>query len=898
MTRARTAALALLSIVASTCALPSSGSDGAARPLLVGELRCESQREPRGIGEARPRLSWSCRAQEGDTRRGRSIRAHALRAATSRELLARDAPDLLAGERVEGDAIAVEWPGAPLPSRAEVWWQVRCWDERDAASPWSEPARFTVGLLDERDWSAQWIGAADADTAARATSPWLRTTVELPAAPRRARIWVASLGYHEAWVNGAALGSEVLMPNVSDLSQRVRVVERDCTAALHAGRNAVGLWLGAGWAMHPPYHVPAFPIACAQLEIELADGQRVVVASDESWRVAPSSNELLGSGEPGDFGSERIAAERAALDWCAPAFDDAAWPRARSFAPTVARLAEACEPNRRVTELTPVAIEPLRDGAWRVDFGRNFAGQTRAALRGEPGATVKLSWSERSDHEELFGQRGELVLDRDGRGTYEQRFSYAAGRWLVIEGTRVAPRADDVRAWLVRNDCERGATFRCGEPLLQQLHDTAAWTFECLALGGMPVDCPHRERLGYGGDAHATMALGLSLFRGDALFAKWQDDWRSVQRADGNLPFTAPTLVGGGGPAWSAIVVALAWEQWRRGGDVRVLQRAWPAIERWLAFLETRTRDGALEPWCVPEWAAPRVSFLGDWLPPGAGLVAPLPDDKSRYFNDAWRIASVRRAASIATIVGEPARSRELAARADELAAALHARCWRPQRGAYVADRQVNHLLALFAELGDEPLRATLLARLADELATKRHLETGLHGTWLLFEELLARGRADLLIALARQRDFPSWGWFLDQGLTTFPEDWSAELSRLHACWLPIGRLGVEGIAGLRPDPSGDPASAGWRRFVVQPTFDAAIPWATATQPTPHGVARVAWRRDGAGAIELEVDVPVGTTAQLVLPAGTLAGDDAPAAGQLPSGSWRWRFTPTPPSRR
>jgi alpha-L-rhamnosidase len=394
------------------------------------------------------------------------------------------------------------------------------------------------------------------------------------------------------------------------------------------------------------------------------------------------------------------------------------------------------------------------------------------------------------------------------------------------------------------------------------------------------------------------MALGLSLFRGDALFAKWQDDWRSVQRADGNLPFTAPTYVGGGGPAWSGIVVSLAWEQWRRGGDVRLLQRAWPAIERWLGYLETQTRDGSLEPWCVEAWAAPRVSFLGDWLPPGAGLIAPRPDDKSRYFNDAYHVACVRRAATIAALVQEPAKSRQLAARADELAASLHARWFRPQRGCYVADRQVNHLLALFAQLGDEPLRAQLLARLSDELATKRHLETGLHGTWLLFEELLARGRADLLITLALQRDFPSWGWFLDQGLTTFPEDWSAELSRLHACWLPIGRLGVEGVAGMRPDPSGDAASAGWRRYVVQPTFADAIPWAEATQPTPHGVARVAWKRDDHGVIALEVDVPIGTTAQLVLPEGTLAGDDIPADRALCSGAWRWRFTPTPPSPR
>ncbi len=33
------------------------------------------------------------------------------------------------------------------------------WDQNDRASAWSDPARWSVGLLAPSDWQASWIGA-------------------------------------------------------------------------------------------------------------------------------------------------------------------------------------------------------------------------------------------------------------------------------------------------------------------------------------------------------------------------------------------------------------------------------------------------------------------------------------------------------------------------------------------------------------------------------------------------------------------------------------------------------------------------------------------------------------------------------------------------------------------
>ena len=75
----------------------------------------------------------------------------------------------------------------------------------------------------------------------------------------------------------------------------------------------------------------------------------------------------------------------------------------------------------------------------------------------------------------------------------------------------------------------RVAEFKCSSPLLNRIYETTLWTYRCLSLGGYTVDCPHRERLGYGGDAHATMETAMTNFAAGAFYTKWLADWRDAQ---------------------------------------------------------------------------------------------------------------------------------------------------------------------------------------------------------------------------------------------------------------------------------------------------------------------------------------------------------------------------------
>ncbi len=846
------------------CAVTSGGDGGALQPL---DLRCEHRVDPLGIGETQPLLSWRV---ENPAQNGRSVSAWRVLAASTNARLAADRGDRWdSGVVRDGDVLTAAWGGAPLGAGAEVHWKVRVWDGDGVASEWSAPARFSVGLLGSADWTADWIGAPDADTAERASAPWLRTTIDLPAAPRRAVEHVASLGYHELWLDGERCGDAVLMPSVSDLSKRARAVTYDVTGRLHAGANALGLWLGSGWAANARYGVAAYPLARAQLEVELADGRVLHFATGPDWRVSQSSTRHIGPWGFGSYGGERVDADAAHTDWCtlAAGADVARWPHARVFPVDVAIVAEACEPTRRVEQIEPVAVEELRPGVWRVDFGRAFTGFTRARLSGEPCATVALRFSERDDEETTYGQASELVLDTAGEGVFEQRFNYACARWLTIEGCARAPQLADVRGFLVRSDYARSARFACSDPLLQSVHDAVAWTFECLSLGGYTVDCAHRERWGYGGDAHATMETALDHFGMAAFYAKWLDDWAAIQNEHGNLPFTCPTYRGGGGPAWSGIVVMLPWETYLRCGDRRVLERAWPTIERWLAFLETQTVDGVLQFYADPRYVEAVYSFLGDWVPPGEEQAGGPATENTLFFNNAYRVWNVRTAVRIAQALGRDRDAARLRARAEELAAAVHARFFDPQLRVYVSPRQTYLALPVLAGLGDASLRAELLTRLYADIETRRHVDTGIHGTWMLTKLLLEERRADLLALVAAQHDFPSWGDMLARGATTIWEQWDGVNSRMHSSFLSIGALFVEGLAGIRPLADGP----GYAHFALEPAFVPGLHSARCELDTPRGRIICGWQCDE-NFLRLEIDVPVGSRARLRLPVASLAG--------------------------
>lgn len=854
-------------------ALAGCGPEVSPPSLQVLDLRSEACVEPLALPSLQPRLSWRVNADRDAT----EWAATQVQVARSRNALLAGSPDLWdSGWIEEAGALAALYGGTELRARDRCWWRVRLRDASGQRSAWSAPASFGIGLLNEADWSAEWIGLAprsaaspavdgqtepQAEGPSRRSAPWLRTSFEIQATPAQALLHVASAGYHEVHLDGQPLSDTLLAPSVSDLSQRVQSVTYDLTEALGAGRHALGLWLGPGWTRYPRYELDHGPLVRAQLEWIADDGSRRTVTTDGSWRARPSHLTAIGDWNFGNYGGERVEAGAALDGWSDAEHDTSTWEAAHVFSTDLPSIPERVEPNRRIRQLRPESLEELEPGIFRADFGRTFTGVLEAELNGRPGAVVRLSFSEREDQPVTYNQRSELVLDEQGCGLFAHRFNHVTARWVRIEGLDRPPSPDALRAYSVRSDYASASSFRCSDPLLQRIHDTVAWTFEGLSLGGYVVDCAHRERWGYGGDAHATMETALSLFDLRAFYADWLDDWAAIQDEFGNLPFTCPTYRGGGGPAWSGIVVMLPWELYLRTGNRTQLERLWPTIERWLAFLETQTEDGLLQFYFDERYTADVYSFLGDWVPPGGVQSGGAPDERRLFFNNAYRVWAVRTAALIAAELGEAGQAIELHDRAEELARAVHERFYDPEREVYVEARQTYFALPVLAGLGPPELREALFDRLTTDVTQREHVDTGIHGTWFLVKLLLQRGRADLLQTVASQVDFPSWGHMLEQGATTIWEQWDGVHSRAHSSFLSIGAFFIEGLLGIRPLTE----APGYRRFTLAPLIGAqGLAAASGHLDTVRGRIAVAWDTNGSTA-RLNVEVPPGSEAILLL---------------------------------
>ena len=98
-------------------------------------------------------------------------------------------------------------------------------------------------------------------------------------------------------------------------------------------------------------------------------------------------------------------------------------------------------------------------------------------------------------------------------------------------------------------DLRRTGHFESSSSLVNKEYAITVNNYLGLTTGGMTVDCPHRERRGYGGDGHTSYQFALAHFGVGAYFTKWARDFADVQTADGNEPHTAPTVSGGGGPS-------------------------------------------------------------------------------------------------------------------------------------------------------------------------------------------------------------------------------------------------------------------------------------------------------------------------------------------------------------
>jgi alpha-L-rhamnosidase len=152
--------------------------------------------------------------------------------------------------------------------------------------------------------------------------------------------------------------------------------------------------------------------------------------------------------------------------------------------------------------------------------------------------------------------------------------------------------------------------------------------------------------------------------------------------------------------------------------------------------------------------------------------------------------------------------------------------------------------------------------------------DTGQAGTKALLPALTEQGQVDLAFAVATQRTYPSWGYWVDNGATTLWEAWETNTrSRDHAFLGSIEGWLYRELAGIKP------AAPGYARIAIRPHLPAGLDHVSASVRTVRGTVASRWNKPDSG-LRLAVTIPANAMAQVSIPA---TSPDDVTEGQRPA---------------
>jgi alpha-L-rhamnosidase len=888
-------------------------ASAAASTIVPVDLRCEYHARPAAIGTTTPRFSWKLQAADPQAR-------HLVQSAYEIEV-AREASgfdggaSLWASGKVESAATdQIAYAGQPLASRDRAVWRVRVWDGGGKASDWSKPAPFAIGLMEQRDWTAQWISMADNHTFTttenvqnfvgdprRGTlhltpAKYFRKEFQTPAVTR-ATVHATALGVYTLEINGRRVSPERLAPGWSAYQRRIHAQTYDVTELVREGGNAIGGILADGWysgyvayglltlqeglvpGIDGRYYYGVSPALRVQLELEYSDGSRQTIHTDPTWKTSlgpiTESDILMG---------EAYDARREIPGWSSLGFDDGKWEHAVAKTGSDARVEpHPGVPVLPIEEIKPVSMREQAPGVFVYDLGQNISGVIRLKVKGKAGDKVKMRFAEvlhldgRLSTENLRCARAvnTYTLKGDPEGEeWTPEFTYHGFQYVELTGFPGTPDSESVTGIVLHSDTPLHGGFTCSDPMLNRLYQNIVWT-QRANFFEMPTDCPQRdERMGWTGDAQIYVRAATYNADIASFYTKWLRDLNDDQWDYGAYPPYAPRPLARPNEhhaaGWMDAGVICPWTIWQVYGDTRVIAEHWRKMNDFMDWRAARDpkRVGA-EDDCG----------FGDWLSLDK-VKTPIP-----YIDLAYHAYCAKLMAEMAAAIGRPNDVKRYEKLHAEVADSFRKLYLKPD-GKLAIHNQTAYAMALFFDLIPPNLREASAGHLAALVrANGNKLATGFLGTRPLLPVLSAHGHHDLAGILIQQKDYPGWGYEVENGATTIWERWNSFIkgkgphepamnSFSHYAFGAVCEWMFADLAGI------DRAAPGFDRIRIAPRPTGSLTHVSGSMNTRHGPLACAWKLDG-DRFTATLTIPPNTTAEVVLPVnGPITENGQPLAGR------------------
>ena len=858
--------------------------------MTVASLGCEHQENPLGVDVPQPRMSWVLQSSQ----RGELQTAYQIVVASSEASLNKDTGDLWDSGRVDSaETIQIPYAGAELKSSQQVFWKVRAWDANGKISAWSKTATWTMGVLQNSDWRAKWIGAVDTNI----PSLLLRHEFVVKPALKRALVNICGLGQYELTLNGKKTSDDFLSSGWTKYNKTCLYDTRDITDLLRTGKNAVGIELGNGMYNVPttrfkppgwsPYSFGPQKVI-AQIRLEYADGSVETIGTDESWRVAlgPITSSSIYSGE--DFDARLLQ-----NGWNKIAFNDSNWPHAIVVNGPGGKLRGfscAAPPIREFEIHPPVLSRTITNGDVIFDLGQNAAHIPRISVTGPAGSRVRIIPSELGDGMVSTGSMGErprsaiwcdYTKATGGVETWSPKFFYIGCRYFEVKsfpakgGTKL-PAVKSIEGIVVQSSSEPVGEFECSNTLFNRIRKLVRWAQRSNMMSVM-TDCPQREKRGWLEQDYLNGPALRYEFDLAQLFTKVLNDIGDSQLSNNLVPTTAPEYaifrdggqtgdkrgIFGDSPEWASAFILIPWQQYEFDGDLNLFRLHYEAMTNYLAFLGSRASSNI-------------VNYgLGDWFDigpkhPGVAQLTPIALTATAFYYQDAEIMS-----RSAALLGKMDDAKHFSDLAENIRAAFNEKFYDPTNHFYATDSQTANSIPLVMGICEPTNRAGVLDSIVADVQKRGNaLTAGDVGYRYLLRALADGGRSDVIFDINNQSDKPGYGYQLKKGATSLTEAWDAgrDSSQNHFMLGQIQEWFYHDLAGIQNDP----ASAGFKKIIIAPQPVGDVTWAKASFNSIHGKIAAEWKRD-AKSFALDLSIPPNTTATVFVPAGSV--DDVRESG-------------------
>lgn len=859
-----------------------------AQKLTADNLKCEYKRDPAGVDNKKPKLSWQLHSS------GVNIIQTAYRVIVS------DDPSFLEMNRgniwdskkvLSRTSLQVSYHGKTLLPAKKYYWKVMVWDNKGNVSSWSDNASWQMGLLSADDWrGARWLVYEDINDTAiiaphvnlngkrswgarRDVLPLMRKEFTITKDIKRATAFICGLGQFELNINGKKIGDHFLDPGWTNYKKQALYVTFDITNNIRQGRNAVGVMLGNGF-----YYIPGqryrkmtgaygLPKMIMRAIIEYTDGSSDNIVSDQSWQMLPSP--IIFSSI---YGGEDYDATKEQPGWDEPDFhnDGLDWFDVTITTGPANLESQMAEPIKVMQRFSYKNKRQLTNFISVYDLGQNFSGIPAIKVKGNSGDTVRIIPAELLNDDGTANQRATgspayftYVLNGKDDESWQPRFSYYGFRYLEVhcipkEANGLPPNVINVEGLHVRNAASTIGSFESSNNLFNQINTLIDWAIKSNTVS-LFTDCPHREKLGW---LEQTQLMGSSVqYNYDiaTLNRKVIRDMMFAQYENGKIPEIAPeftvfTAPFDESPEWGSASVILPWYDYQWYGDRQTLEESYPMMKGYVNYLRQKSKDHILS------------HGLGDWFDIGPGRPGVSQMTKMGITATATYYYDLSIMERVARLFNKAADSKKYQQEAAAVKKAFNEKFFDKVNLKYDSASQAANAMALYMNLAEPKYRDQVLNALVKDIRSRDNaLTAGDIGYRYVLRALEEAGRSDMIFDMNARDDVPGYGYQVKHGATALTESWQAlpNVSNNHFMLGHLMEWFYSGLAGIQLAKDG----VAYDKIEIIPTPVGDVRHASANYASPYGMIRSEWTKQDAR-FELKVEVPANTTATIFLPAG------------------------------